>query len=114
MRLTTRMLQEEPSDADMDWTVAEMMKTPTWIAEAVYSDFVMADCAKILPAVEIPLILFGADSQVFPTGTRMAKALAAQAPHGTFLLFEDGGHMLFYEQPQKFNAALAAFAKAPK
>ena len=42
----------------------------------------------------------------------MGEAIAGQAPHGTFIPFEDAGHMLFYEQPQKFNATLAAFIKA--
>jgi hypothetical protein len=34
---TTRMSKQGPPEADMDWVVAEMMKTPTWIAEAVFS-----------------------------------------------------------------------------
>ena len=42
----------------------------------------------------------------------MGEAIASQAPHATFIPFEDAGHMLFYEQPSKFNAALAAFVKA--
>lgn len=41
-----------------------------------------------------------------------AKTLAGQAPHGRFIAFEDVGHILFYEQSQKFNAELAGFVKA--
>ncbi|MGH9681587.1 MAG: alpha/beta fold hydrolase [Candidatus Acidiferrales bacterium] len=42
----------------------------------------------------------------------MGKAISGQAPRGTFLPFEDAGQLPFYEQPQKFNAALADFVKA--
>lgn len=109
---TNRMFKQNPSDADMDWVVAEMMKTPTWIAEAVYSDFLMSDYAKSLPTTKVPVIVFAADSGVFRDGIAMGKAIASQVPQGTFIPFHDAGHILFYEQPQKFNTALADFVKA--
>lgn len=96
----------------MNWVVVEMLKTPMWIAEAVYSDFVMSDHAKSLPGIEVPVIVFAANSGVFCNGIAMGKAIAGQAPQGTLIPFEDAGHILFYEQPQKFNAALADFVKA--
>ncbi len=111
---TGRMFKQKPSDADVDWVVTELTKTPPWIAIAIYSDFAMSDYAKTLPGVKIPLIVFAADSGVYPKGIAMGKALASQAPRGKFVPVEDGGHMLFYEQPQKFNAALAGFVKALK
>ena len=109
---TNRMFKQKPSDDDMDWVVAEMMKAPIWIAEAVYSDFLMSDCAKSLPKIGVPVIVFAADSGVFPNGIAMGKAIARHVPQGTFIPFEDAGHILFYEQPQKFNAALTDFVKA--
>jgi pimeloyl-ACP methyl ester carboxylesterase len=111
---TGRMFKQKPSDADVDWVVTELTKTPPWIAIAIYSDFVMSDYAKALPDVKIPLIVFAADSGVYPKGIAMGKALASQAPHGKFVPVEDGGHMLFYEQPQEFNTALAGFVKELK
>ena len=57
-------------------------------------------------------IVLAAESGVFSKGITMGKAIAGQAPRGTFVPFEDAGHILFYEQPQKFNAALADFVKA--
>lgn len=109
---THRMFKQTPSHEDADWVVAEMMKTPTWIAEAIYSDFVMSDLARTLPSVSVPFIVFAADSGVFPHGIAMGKALADQAPRGTCISFEDAGHILFYEQPQRFNAALSSFIRA--
>ncbi len=36
----------------------------------------------------------------------MGKAIADQVPQRTLVPFEDAGQILFYEQPQKLNAAL--------
>jgi non-heme chloroperoxidase len=109
---TSRMFRQKPSDAEMDWVVAELMKTPTWIAEAAYSDFLMSDYTKSLPAIKVPVIVFAANSGIFKNGIAMGKAIANQVPQGTFIPFEDAGHILFYEQPQKFNTALTDFVKA--
>jgi len=35
-------------------------------------------------------------------------------PKGKFVPFEDGGHMLFYESPGKFNKSLAEFVRGLK
>ena len=110
--VTTRMHDQKPSNAEMDWMVGEQMKTPTWIAEAVYSDFLMSDYAQSLPAIRVPVIVFAANSGIYCNGIAMGKAVAAQVPQGTFIPFEGAGHILFYEQPQKFNAALTHFVKA--
>lgn len=109
---TTRMFKHAPSDADMEWVVRELMKTPTWIAEAAYSDFLMGDYAKSVSTIEVPVIVFAANSGVFCRGIEMGRAIAGQAPRATFIPFEGAGHILFYEQPEKFNAALTEFIKA--
>ena len=109
---THRIFKQKPSEGDMDWVVAEMLKTPPWIAEAVYSNFLMSDHAESLPAIKLPVVVFAADSGVFPKGIAMGKAIAGQVPQGTFIPFEDAGHILFYEQPRKFNGALTDFVKA--
>lgn len=109
---TNRMFKEKPSAADVDWIVAEMLKTPPWIAVAAYSDFLMSDYARLLPEIQVPVIVFAANSAVFPSGITMGKAIADQVPQGTFVPFEDAGHILFYEQPQNFNASLTDFLKA--
>ncbi len=109
---TTRMPKQRPSEADVEWMVAEQMKTPPWIGEAVYSDFLMSDYATSLSAITAPVIVFAANSGLYSRGMAMGKAIAAQLPQSTFIPFDDAGHILFYEQPQKFNAALTGFVKA--
>ncbi len=112
MAFTARMFKQKRSDAEMEWVATELMKTPPWIAEAAYSDFVMSDYSEILPDIRVPVIVFAANSSIFCNGIAMGKTIASQVPQATFVPFEDAGHILFFEQPQKFNTALAEFIKA--
>jgi pimeloyl-ACP methyl ester carboxylesterase len=97
------------SDEDVRWISAELAKTPPWIAMAIYSDFVMSDHARALPTLKLPVAVFAADSDIYQEGIKMGRSIAAQISRASFYPFEDGGHLLFYEQSGKFNQALAAF-----
>ena len=99
------------SESDMGWIPAELTKTPSWIGVAIYSDFLISDYVKTLPAIKIPVVVFAADSNVYKKGIAMGKYIAGQIPKSTFVPFEDAGHLLFYEQPEKFNKALGDFIK---
>jgi pimeloyl-ACP methyl ester carboxylesterase len=98
-------------EEDRPWVPVEMSGTPPWIATAIYSDYVMSDYTEVLPAIEVPAIVFAADSNVFKKGIEMGRSIAARIPNATFIPFEDAGHLLFYEQPGKFNNALIDFVK---
>lgn len=104
---------QAPAD-DLAWMVPEILKTPTWIAIAAYSDFLLSDYADVLPMVTVPAIVFAADSNVYKQGIAMGRHLAGQLPQATFVPFEDGGHTLFYEQPDKFSKALGDFVRGLK
>ncbi len=76
---------------------------------AIYSDFVMSDHARALPTIKLPVAVFAADSAIYQEGIKMGRSIAAQISRASFYPFEDAGHLLFYEQPGKFNQALATF-----
>lgn len=97
--------------ADLAWMVPEVAKTPAWIAIAVYSDFLLSDYSGVLPTVKVPAIVFAGDSKIYERGVAMGRYLAGRLPQAEFVPFDDGGHTLFYEQPDKFNEALAAFVR---
>ena len=103
---------ERASKSDVQWIVGELAKTPPWIAIAVYSDYLMSDTTHILPTVSVPVIVFAGNSGVFKKGIDQGSYLAGLAPKSSFIPFEEAGHMLFYEQPEKFNATLAAFVQS--
>ena len=100
------------SDEDVQWISAELARTPPWIAMAAYSDFLIADYANVLPSIKLPVAVFAADSEIYKNGIEMGKAIAAQVPCSKFFPFEDAGHLLFYEKPEKFNRALSEFVMA--
>jgi pimeloyl-ACP methyl ester carboxylesterase len=101
-------------EADVAWITTELLKTPPWIALAIYSDFTLGDYTGVLPKVSVPAIVYGANSNVFKKGIEQARWVAAQLPKGKSVPFEDGGHMLFYESPRKFNQSLAEFVRGLK
>jgi len=99
------------SDEELRWISAELIKTPPWIGTAIYSDFAMSDHARLLPTIDLPVAVFSGDSAVLQQGINMGRSIAAQIPRASFYPFEDAGHLLFYEQPAKFNRALASFIR---
>ena len=62
----------------------------------------------------VPAIVWAADSPIFKKGIDQGKYVAGRIPQATFVPFEDAGHMLFYEQPTKFNNSLADFVRGLK
>lgn len=98
-------------DEDMEWMLKEHLKTPTPVAVAIYSDYVMRDYTGTLKTIEVPTIVLAADSNIFKGGIAMGKHVAGQIPKAKFVAFEKSGHMPFYEEPDKFNTSLVEFIK---
>ncbi|MDR3590357.1 MAG: alpha/beta hydrolase [Negativicutes bacterium] len=112
---TANMFKDaKAADYDLEWIPAELTKTPPWIAVAIYSDFLISDYTRVLPTITVPVIVFAANSNIYKSGINMGRNIAALIPRATFVPFEDAGHLLFYEQPEKFNKALGDFVKASK
>jgi pimeloyl-ACP methyl ester carboxylesterase len=97
---------------DVQWIVAEMAKIPPWIAIAAYSDYLMSDFTHVLPTVTVPLIVFAGNSDIFKNGIEQGEHVANLAAKPIFVPFEDAGHILFFEKPEKFNRAVADFMAA--
>lgn len=92
---------------EMAWMLAESMKTPAAVAAAIYSDFLMRDYTRVLGTITVPTAVFAGDSRIFVRGIDQGRWVAAQIPAATFVASETAGHLLFYEQPERFNEALA-------
>ena len=103
--------REQVSEKDLEWIIAEIRKTPPWIAIAIYSDFVTNNYTPILKTIHIPGIIFAADSLLAEKGAEQGRYLSSLMPRGTFVDFEGAGHILFMEQPEKFNSELVKFIK---
>ena len=97
---------------DVDWILTETLKTPTPVAVAIYSDYLMRDYTDVLKTIRVPTLVCAGDSNIFKKGIEMGRYVGSQIPGATFVPFENGGHMLFYENAEKFNRDLSVFVKA--
>ncbi|GBC63561.1 alpha/beta hydrolase [Desulfonema ishimotonii] len=97
---------------DLEWMVTEHLKTPTSVSIAAYADYLMRDYTGILSKIKLPVIVFSANSGVFQKSIQMGKWVSSQIPNATFVPVENAGHLLFYEQAEKFNGALDQFLKS--
>ncbi|WP_182185648.1 alpha/beta fold hydrolase [Pectinatus frisingensis] len=98
------------ASADMEWITAEMLKTPTAIGMAAYSDYLMSDYTSVLPNISIPVTVFSGEIGIYLNGYKQGQYIASCIPQGTFIGFHNAGHMLFYEQPEKFDQSVAKLA----
>lgn len=66
------------------------------------------DARGRLMQITVPtLIMVGAQDELTPP--RMAKELKAEMPNAKLLIFEQGGHGLYWEVPHLFNKAVLDF-----
>ncbi len=106
--MVTRQLTKE----ETNWLVDESMRTPTYVALLRGYDGRMADYtaeAKMIDG-KIPVLNVLREEEGW---TESGKAwLAKNAPHSEVVAF--GLHLMFWEFPDKFNAALDAFLEKIK
>ncbi len=68
------------------------------------------DTRKKLVGIEIPtLILVGRDDELTPP--KMAEELNSEISDSELMVFENGGHGLYWEIPDLFNKAVLGFVK---
>ncbi len=104
----TAMFKRPVSEAEMAWLGDEIAKTPPCIASAIHSDFGIHNYEPLLPGVVVPGAVFSGcffSEKNFAMGEHFAKRL----PKGRYFSYPEAGHILFYEQPERFNRELAAF-----
>jgi pimeloyl-ACP methyl ester carboxylesterase len=98
------------TEAEKNWFVDQMVKTPTYAAVLLNYDGTLADYtaeAKMIDG-KIPVLNVLADPGWYQGWTDAAKTwLAENAPHSEIVVF--GLHLMNWEFPDKFNAAVDAF-----
>ncbi|MEM7612665.1 MAG: alpha/beta hydrolase [Pseudomonadota bacterium] len=99
-----------PSADEMARMQYQAWLTPTQAAIAFIEDMVAADYRPDLADIDLPtLLIYGRHNNV-PIPTEIGRWLAAQIPGARLERFEDAGHSPFYEQPDRFNDLIEAFA----
>lgn len=92
----------------LQWWKDESTSVPDLTALALWVSFSSQDWRPLLPKIDVPVLLaHGAHSQIYPT--KVWEALAAAIPTTKTVIFENSGHSPFWEEPDRFNAEVAAF-----
>ena len=97
-----------PTPADIEFLAGEIDKCPPKVRADVMSDHTHIDWRDLLPRVTLPtLVCVGRQSKIFPP--QGSAYVGEHIPGAETVYFEHSGHMPFYEEPERFNAAVAAF-----
>jgi pimeloyl-ACP methyl ester carboxylesterase len=99
---------EQPSEATIDEMYAEMMKTPTSVAVAMFEEMAAADFRETVGEVDVPtLLLYGGQSAIFPGP--LGEWMHERLPDSELVVFEESSHCPFWEEPERFNRELGSF-----
>jgi pimeloyl-ACP methyl ester carboxylesterase len=98
-------------EKDMQWMLPEHLATPTPIATAIYSDYLMRDYSQSLHGISVPVLVANGNSSHICFGPNTGRHVADTLPNGKLEIFNNSGHMPFYEEPERFNAGLLEWLK---
>jgi non-heme chloroperoxidase len=99
------MVQRELAPEELDWIVAQSETTPQWAAIALYTYLMFADYRPEASQLD------GARPSLFVVAEHWAEVakpyIEKNWPRAQVQVL--GGHMMFWEHPEKFNAILREF-----
>jgi len=96
----------EVTDGELDRLLAESRGNTPAQGVTLGPDYEVQDWRPLLPSIILPvMITTGKKSGAFPGCLHMARNI----PGARLEIFENCGHALFYEDPDRFNAVIADF-----
>lgn len=108
-----RKIWDEVDPSCVEWSTGEFLKTPPWIAFAIYSDMVYRNGFPYLAQADVPMLFTGANSRVTENGVELAtKWYPGARPEplvSRSCAFDEGGHVFFYAESERFNQELLQF-----
>lgn len=100
-------------EKDVQFLADEIMKCPARVKIEIMRDHTNLDWRDFLPHINIPtLVLVARNSGVFPW--EGSAYVAESVPESRLEMFEDSGHMLFWEEAKKFNTLVDEFVNDPR
>lgn len=89
---------------------AQMYLTPTETVAAIIDDMVKPDFRDFLPEIALPtLLVYGRRNNPVMPGD-VGRWMAERIPDAELVELQGGGHSIFWEDPEGFNAAVTDFA----
>ena len=109
--IDSMFLSGKAPEKEMQWMLPEHLATPTPIAMAIYSDYLMRDYSQSLHRISVPVLVVNGNSTHICFGPDAGRHVADALPNGRLEIFNGSGHMPFYEEPERFNAVLLEWLK---
>ena len=108
---TIGFADHEQHATERDRLITESMRADRATAMRTLMDAVEQDYRGVLPEISVPtLLLMGAHST--STTPHVREVFATTIPDSTLVVFEDSGHCLMFEEPEKFSETVDQFARA--
>ena len=101
------------STEDLAWIVDQNLLLPRQYAVTLHLDHYGNDLRDVLPRISVPTLVIGGAASIFDP--RVAQWVAAQIPDAQCRIFseaEGGSHLMFWENPQLFNAVVREFLRS--
>jgi non-heme chloroperoxidase len=104
------MVQRELKEEELDWIVAQSLRTPYYIAANLFSSGLFSDYRDeaALSSESVPTLFVVAEHWA-ETATRYLSKLTPKASVEVL-----GGHLMFWEHSEKFNEIMGEFLKGNK
>ncbi|MGA9403207.1 alpha/beta fold hydrolase [Haladaptatus sp.] len=100
--------KEPPSPQTRTLVLDELTRTPPPVKSAILFDYTVRDYRDALPEINLPtLVCAGADEKWRTVAS--VRDVADRIPNADFELFENSGHCITLEEPERFNRSLATF-----
>lgn len=100
-------LYTSTTEDNLRWMACEMMKTPTDVYLSVIRDSFQYDFRPVLSGFNVPALICTASNGLIEPD--QAKWMVGEMPQARVVGFDGCGHMLFWEQPDKFNREVTSF-----
>ncbi|KAI5925807.1 Alpha/Beta hydrolase protein [Camillea tinctor] len=96
--------------ADAEWLLQQSLKMPLPYAATLLADHACADWRDLIPRINVPTLVIGAEGSLLPT--QGMQWIADQIPGAKLRIFgkdEGGSHFMLWENPEGFNRAVEEF-----
>jgi len=104
----------KPIDPDYyNLLVAEGMKVPAGVFKSAFAGLMQADFRDELKNIKVPVLIFWGDKDNL-CSIEDAEQLLRGIPQAKFMIYENTGHALHWEEPARFTNDLIAFIKTTR
>ncbi len=97
-------------EAELRWIATENLKMPRGAAADLLFDHCLNDWRDVIAKTRLPSLVIGGRKSIFSAESQ--EWIASVNPNAKASIFEEhegGAHFMFFENPQRFNAEVAAF-----